>query len=372
MARWRSSLAMLAAFVVVSVTVPAWWCGLVAERIAAGHTGPLLALAETVADRATSGRIEVHTGSPRFDGEWRTGTCVMSTIGLSELARRVPARASELQRGARACLKILDDPATTAFVRDAWGADGGHDLDHPGGHAWLGYHAVALGTYLRAFPDDAELATRGRAIHRALVRRTTGRPVHRVETYPGETYPPDLAMVAAGMAMLQPDDPHVDVFLDQWEAASVDPATGLLRQALSPTDGSVRDGPRGSGTALAAWGVGLVDRERGARLWGAARARLWRGAVGFGALREHPAGGAGHMDIDSGPVVFGLSLSATGFGIGAARAHGDRGAFVRLHRTAWLFGAPSRSGTRRRWVGGGAIGDAILLAMESTTEGVRR
>lgn len=372
MTPWIRAMTLAVAFMTATLTVPVWWCGLVAERIVGGDVQPLLALANTVARRAEAGDLDMRTGHARFDGEWRTGACAMTIVGLSEVSRRAPEAAERLQRGARACVAILDDPHTTAFVREAWGVDGGRELRHSGGHAWLGYQAVALGTYLRAFPDDAAVRDRAEAIGAALARRTVGRPVHRVETYPGETYPPDLAMVGAGMAMLQPDAPHARNFLDRWEAAAVEPETGLLRQALDPVTGAVRDGGRGSGTALAAWAVGLVDQERGARLWRAARAELWRGALGFGAVREVPLGQPARMDIDSGPVLMGLSVSASGFGLGAARVHDDPRAFVALHRTAWLFGAPAGLGDRRRWVVGGPLGDAILLAMEASPVGVPR
>jgi hypothetical protein len=62
-------------------------------------------------------------------------------------------------------------------------------------------------------------------------------------------------------------------------------------------------------------------------------------------------------------VVLGVGVSATGFTLGGARIHGDRALYTQLYRTADLFGAPHRSGNGRRFVSGGPLGDAILLAM---------
>ena len=63
------AIALLVAFAAITLTVPAWWCGVLAERVVAGDSRPLLALAERVARRAEDGRLDVQTGRARFDGE---------------------------------------------------------------------------------------------------------------------------------------------------------------------------------------------------------------------------------------------------------------------------------------------------------------
>jgi hypothetical protein len=81
---------------------------------------------------------------------------------------------------------------------------------------------------------------------------------------------------------------------------------------------------------------------------------------------EHPASydeHSGRADIDSGPVVFGFGVSATGFAIGASRANDDRDAFAALYATAHLFGAPFDEAGARTFATGGPLGDAILFAM---------
>ena len=85
--------------------------------------------------------------------------------------------------------------------------------------------------------------------------------------------------------------------------------------------------------------------------------------LGFGAMREYAPGVAGRGDIDSGPLVFGYGISATGFAIGSARVHGDHERFEALYATAHLFGAPVTLRGRISFLTGGPLGDAILLAM---------
>src|SRR5207237_1277222 len=88
-------------------------------------------------------------------------------------------------------------------------------------------------------------------------------------------------------------------------------------------------------------------------------------ALGFGGIREYPLpggrGGAG--DIDSGPVVLGVSVAASGFGLAGARMFRDAPRFRALYRTAYLFGAPVTRGEARGFLAGSGLGDAILLAM---------
>ena len=63
--------------------------------------------------------------------------------------------------------------------------------------------------------------------------------------------------------------------------------------------------------------------------------------AGFGLVKEYPPNvKAGWGDIDSGPVVLGVSFSGTGFTIAGARAHGDYRVFRALYRTSYIVGAP--------------------------------
>ena len=67
-------------------------------------------------------------------------------------------------------------------------------------------------------------------------------------------------------------------------------------------------------------------------------------------------------DRDSGPVILGVSVSATGFALAPARAFGRQDVFERLYRTTELFGMRVDSGERSRFATGGPIGNALLLA----------
>jgi hypothetical protein len=138
-----------------------------------------------------------------------------------------------------------------------------------------------------------------------------------------------------------------------------------LIQAVSATNGAWRDAPRGSGTALGAYFLSFADPALSRALQRALRLQLTAAPLGLGMVREYPAGRSGDGDIDSGPLLFGYSVSATGFSLGSARAAGDRQHFAEVFRTADLFGALRRTDETRSFAGGGPLDNAIMLAMLS-------
>jgi hypothetical protein len=90
--------------------------------------------------------------------------------------------------------------------------------------------------------------------------------------------------------------------------------------------------------------------------------RQERSFLGFSTIHEYGNGYHGAGDIDSGPLILGISVSATGFALAPARSFGHHDVFTRLFRTADFAGLPLRSGTRLRFATGGVIGNALLLA----------
>jgi hypothetical protein len=297
------------------------------------------------------------TGNARFDGEWLFGSSMMAAMGHGQLAERDRERRAEHLANMDLCIDHLTSPAATAFDRAAWGHEPLDDLQSQRGHvAYLGYLNLALG--LRRVHGDKHAAIHDR-ITAALERRFAKRLL--VETYPGETYPVDNAAAIASIALGaeatgRPRPPIVDQWVQHVRQTQVDQQTGLLAQRVGT-------GPRGSGTALASYFLGYGDVAFSRELYEAAQQHLGDSVLGFGTLREYPSGAYGAGDIDSGPLVFGHSISATGFSLGPARMHGDADGFASRYATSHLFGAPRSDGDRSTFVSGGPLGNAILFAM---------
>lgn len=314
-----------------------------------------------------SGVAAFHTGSGRFDGEWALVTSQMSALGLSQVILAHPAERARYLPSLRLAVEHILRPQTFAFATQAWGVSPLDHLDDERGHAYLGYVALALGALRAVDPATPRAALHDRIVA-SLARRLERSPSGALETYPGESYPCDLASVVGAIgqhARLTGADRRAllsrmsAVYLARW----IDPSSGYLAQAVDPATGAPTSPGRGSGTALSSYFLSFADPAL-SRALGLAVARTGaRTLAGFGGVREYAPGSSGHGDIDSGPVVLGVSVSATGFALSSARQLGDRGRFVALYRTAALFGVPVARGDGRAFLAGGPIGNAILLAM---------
>lgn len=357
---------------------PAWWCGLKADKWFDGDLQLQRRLAEELvafeaADDAV--RDDPRRSANRFAGEWALVTHQMTALGLAQICLSHP----ELNERYR---KVITTAATKSFLPEmrrfgtrAWhGEDALASLASAHGHAYLGYSALAVGAARLldpSFPKAA--AARHDALIAAYVRRLSASPTGLIETYPGEAYPTDVAAVAAAIAV-HGRVTHADHqkvlrhWADNVRRVQIDKKSGLIIQRMNAKTGGRTDAPRGSGTGLAAYFAGYADRALAAELTVALENHLST-FLGFGAIREYAAGYNGFGDIDSGPVVFGVSVSATGFALAPFRAFSHREAFYRIYRTVDFFGllgdesGSADSAPRSRFVTGGPIGNALLLAM---------
>lgn len=376
--RWMAArLVAIGLALAVARAVPAWWCGRGARAWLDGDAETQRALAdELVRFEAADDRLRARPArsGDRFEGEWVLVTHQMTALGLAQIVLAHPERPELRARYApvvtTAAVKSFA-PEMRDFGTRAWGGEDALEprvLDGAHGHAYLAYAALALGMARvvdPAFP--AEVAARHDALIAAYERRLSASPTGLIETYPGEAYPTDVAAVAAAIAVhgRATGRDHRAV-LARWaervRARQIDAASGLLVQRMGALDGKSHDAPRGSGTGLAAYFAGFADRGV-AELLADGLFRHERTLAGFGAIREYADGWSGSGDVDSGPVVLGVSVAATGFALAPARALGRAEVFTRLYRTTALFGVPVAHGARTRFATGGPIGNALLLAL---------
>jgi hypothetical protein len=370
------ALVALLAFVLGFATVPHRVCERDASKWFDGDATKIDALAAGLARWTTTDLAprSFATGSSRFDGEWLFTTYMMSAMGFGQVALERPDVRDASIANMERCLDAMLDPRVRAFDDKAWSADALASLSVAGspedrGHvAYLGYAGLALSLH-RVLRPSSRFTERQEAILAALARRIEASPTGLVETYPGEVYPVDntaaLAALALGaQATRRPRPPALHRGLEAVRTKGIDPKTGLLVQAVTFADATPRDAPRASGTALATYFLSFADAPTSRTLFRTLERRQFRTVLGFGGMMEYPTGQpAGRGDVDSGPVFLGFGVSASGYALGASRAHGDRETFTALYATAHLFGAPLDEGGTRSFVTGGPIGDAILFAM---------
>jgi len=197
------------------------------------------------------------------------------------------------------------------------------------------------------------------------------RPNMLLETYPNEFYPVDNSSCAASIAVYSKAFGKYHETVEKWRknfAMFIDKKTNMLTQAVDEDMASVSE-PRGSGSSLAAYFLIYLDTDLSRRLYEGCRNELLDKPLGFGLMNEYPKEFR-HLpgDIDSGPLIWGYSISTTGFILATAKAYNDEQLFEAIFATAWIAGAPEFDENKLHWKTGGPLGDAILFAMLTAPE----
>lgn len=360
---------------------PAWWCGREADAVFDARSfepfAPLVAQVEQCIGNGVRTDRSI-TGHWQYDGEWNLVTWQMSGIGLCQLVKRFPEQKSRLAPLIERSIDRLLDPATREFETRSWNEDAIDGMPGPKGHlAFLGYANVLLSLWRTIEPENRFAAINDR-ISEALVRRYASSPIGLIETYPREVYPIDNTPALASLALWQRatgrgGDPLLPRLLEQFQRRYRDPVSGLLYQRVFSDSGLPDDKPRASGTALAAYFLSFADPALSRDLYQSLKTSCRADLFGFTAFLEYPPNvAAGEGDVDSGPVIFGLSFSGTAFGLAPARIHGDREVFSGIYRQLFLFGFPIDSDGRRSFALGGPLGNAVVLALLTAGEPANR
>lgn len=165
-------------------------------------------------------------------------------------------------------------------------------------------------------------------------------------SYPGQAWPCDLVVAWAAVHRADELSPVTGLAeatgrllagIDAWR----DPETGLIGHQFQSGSPLQVSGARGSSQAIInSWlreiDAGLADRE-----WAGFTEQFVDAQWGLVGVREYPKGHeVGTGDVDSGPLLAGVSLSASAVALGAARANADIGLAKSLHSQAELLGLP--------------------------------
>jgi hypothetical protein len=191
-------------------------------------------------------------------------------------------------------------------------------------------------------------------------------PTPFLEAYPGQAWPVDSTVAIASLRLHDRlTTPAYDATVIRWLAqarARLDPGTGLLPHRADPLDGAPLEVPRGTSQSMINRFLVDVDPEFARDQYLRFRTLFVTTPLGLApGVREYPAGTDGPGDVDSGPLVLGVSLSATAVTLGAARVHGDDRLAGALANTGDVAGVPlDTPWTRRYALGVLPIGDAFV------------
>ncbi|PZR18609.1 MAG: hypothetical protein DI536_01635 [Archangium gephyra] len=295
-----------------------------------------------------------------FDGEWTLIAISEAVASSVQLAVRHPERRETYARNASDWARLLASPEVRAYDTKQWGSDPLTTLGTLDAHVgYLGHVALAMDAgCLLGGERDEPLHDE---IVNALARRFSESERGLLETYPAETYLPHNLVAMAGIAQYDAcvgSSRHRQL-IDAWLAK-------VKKHWLD--DGVLVFAPgqpaRGSGAAWNSFYLPLIDEafaaDQSERMW----TKFGDTAVGgwLGELREWPVGVDREGDVDSGPLVFGISPSATGYALGDAVLRG-RPIAGSIIRNAELTGVTLGD----RYVLSPFVGDAITLASRTAT-----
>jgi hypothetical protein len=142
----------------------------------------------------------------------------------------------------------------------------------------------------------------------------------------------------------------------------VHPGTGLLVSSFT-VDGTPLDGPEGSSIWLVAHCLQVLDPAFARDQYDRARRELAQSHCGFGSAREWPASWHGPADIDSGPIIPVLNISAgsSGLALVGAAAFGDDEYLAKLAATLDFAAFPKGERGELQYCASNQVGDAVML-----------
>jgi hypothetical protein len=190
---------------------------------------------------------------------------------------------------------------------------------------------------------------------------------------PDRTWPVDSVVAIASLRLhdrIRP--PRYQATIARWLAAvkaRLDPATGLIPHRVDPKDGHPLEAARGSSQSMLLRFLAEIDPVWAAQQYALFREKMVVTRMGLPGVREFPEGVAGKGDVDSGPLLLGVSGSATVVARGTAAVHRDAALGDALADTIEFFGMPLRFGGEKRYALGLLPGGDAVIAW---SHGARR
>ncbi len=219
----------------------------------------------------------------------------------------------------------------------------------------------------RLLEDKAEYRDLHRERIEVMLDRMQKGAVLCAESYPDECW---LFCNSIGLAAIKVGDyldgtDHSEFFarwLTSARANLLDKETGILVSAYDLSGKNVSDGPEGSTIWLVTHCLQLIDPEFAKEQYWLARKHLKADFLGFGYAYEWP-GGKGHDDVDSGPILplINLSAGSTGLAFLGAASFDDKEYLKQLYRSLEMGAFPVRAPEGIRYCASNAVGDAVLL-----------
>ncbi|MCF7838853.1 MAG: hypothetical protein K9N49_09515 [Candidatus Marinimicrobia bacterium] len=282
------------------------------ERVAAGRAGTLSVNQIAATEWPLFGSVFYLWAVEELQADWER-----------QSARRGPAPRAFARAAIEAATDLVLDPGHAAWVKEHWGPD---YLQREN----VFYRALLISAMTSHFnlTDDPRHLDFLRAQTVSLAAELDRSPHGLLDDYPGECYPTDVLMA---IASIRRADEILGTDHTAFAARAIRGFQGgrLDGRGLPPYMADAQSGfptsARGCGLSYACMSAPYLWPDL-ARTWYARYEHdFWQERFGLHGFREFLAETSGpnwYVDVDSGPVLGGIGVSASAFGVAASRILG--------------------------------------------------
>ena len=308
----------------------------------------------------------------QFQGEWAIYSCSMTCKALANIAALYPQNVYKEQIARIISIAMANE--IRGYDAERWDEDPFIGLDGNVSHlSYYSHLAWMIGEYKLVY-NDHQFDTLYHSLCRAMYRRISDSPILNIPTYPFEQiYIPDMlvAIVALNIYSKIYHGKYQDLVQKWMDAAKrewIDQETGLLASLMS-IGGTISPMIKGSYSALNCYYLSLIDTDFAKQQFQILKKYFKQTLPFIAGIKEyHTKKCLFGLDIDAGPIIFGLSPSGTGFALGAATMCNDKKFRKQILRTAEIACCTvSYNGKSHYLLANLAlVGEAIMLAMRTT------
>ena len=158
-----------------------------------------------------------------------------------------------------------------------------------------------------------------------------------------------------------------DRFVANLKAHYLDHKTGMFCTFVDPTTSGQLQGPRGISEMYGLHFLKDFAPDFALEQYAAAKRCLLRQVLGLTGVKEFPAGAPTELDVASGPLIFGLGPSASGFGIAAAAIMGDTTTARHMIESSVAVGLPRYSNGQLNYLAMPSVGQTVVLFGKTCT-----
>jgi hypothetical protein len=256
--------------------------------------------------------------------EWPMFGSVFLLVTAEDLqARRgIDATQGTIREAVEKAAEIVASPVTATWVKTKWG-DRYLEKENVFYRMLL---VLGLSSYERITADTQYHAIMSRQ-RVTLARELSEAKLHLRDDYPNECYPADMLWAAAAIrraAQLEGDahDELAGNLMAAFDGPLLAPE-GLPAFQADSRCGRIIQGARGCGNSGILLFASELDPVVAGRWYDAYEKNFWKDTGWILGFTEQPRDAhAPFMDVDSGPVLFGIGSVGTAFGIGAAKTVG--------------------------------------------------